>query len=100
MLGHPAVDVVVGDIRPQVLHAGPSLLRLHLQRLPQRAGESLRIVRVDRNCPWQLVTRTGQLAERSEEHTSELQSQFHLVCRLLLEKKKKKKYINVNYHDR
>src|SRR6266568_5223352 len=27
---------------------------------------------------------------RSEEHTSELQSQFHLVCRLLLEKKKEK----------
>src|SRR5689334_25133832 len=27
-------------------------------------------------------------ADRSEEHTSELQSQFHLVCRLLLEKKK------------
>src|SRR5689334_24769217 len=30
-------------------------------------------------------------AGRSEEHTSELQSQFHLVCRLLLEKKKRKK---------
>src|SRR5689334_24138371 len=30
---------------------------------------------------------------RSEEHTSELQSQFHLVCRLLLEKKKKKIHI-------
>src|SRR5438309_7758708 len=28
------------------------------------------------------------LGQRSEEHTSELQSQFHLVCRLLLEKKK------------
>src|SRR2546422_7295355 len=28
---------------------------------------------------------------RSEEHTSELQSRLHLVCRLLLEKKKKKK---------
>src|SRR5690625_5476020 len=28
---------------------------------------------------------------RSEEHTSELQSRGHLVCRLLLEKKKKKK---------
>src|SRR5689334_23836883 len=28
---------------------------------------------------------------RSEEHTSELQSQFHLVCRLLLEKKKQDK---------
>src|SRR5688572_31352630 len=30
-------------------------------------------------------------SERSEEHTSELQSQSNLVCRLLLEKKKKKK---------
>src|SRR5258708_30161224 len=30
--------------------------------------------------------------ERSEEHTSELQSPDHLVCRLLLEKKKKKKH--------
>src|SRR5689334_24386314 len=30
----------------------------------------------------------GSAQERSEEHTSELQSQFHLVCRLLLEKKK------------
>src|SRR5689334_24051999 len=29
---------------------------------------------------------------RSEEHTSELQSQFHLVCRLLLEKKKKQQH--------
>src|SRR2546422_3838662 len=29
-------------------------------------------------------------ASRSEEHTSELQSRLHLVCRLLLEKKKKK----------
>src|SRR2546427_5738170 len=31
----------------------------------------------------------GQRAIRSEEHTSELQSQSNLVCRLLLEKKKK-----------
>src|SRR5689334_24112411 len=30
------------------------------------------------------------ICRRSEEHTSELQSQFHLVCRLLLEKKKLK----------
>src|SRR2546429_6954140 len=36
------------------------------------------------------VTAMGQLAIhlRSEEHTSELQSRLHLVCRLLLEKKK------------
>src|SRR5258708_9247444 len=32
-----------------------------------------------------------QVQERSEEHTSELQSPDHLVCRLLLEKKKTKK---------
>src|SRR2546430_7228780 len=32
---------------------------------------------------------TTELLERSEEHTSELQSQSNLVCRLLLEKKKK-----------
>src|SRR5689334_24041698 len=32
--------------------------------------------------------RSDDAACRSEEHTSELQSQFHLVCRLLLEKKK------------
>ena len=31
--------------------------------------------------------------QRSEEHTSELQSRGHLVCRLLLEKKKKEKNI-------
>src|SRR5689334_23841585 len=41
-----------------------------------------------------ILDRNGKLLyelddPRSEEHTSELQSQFHLVCRLLLEKKKK-----------
>src|SRR6266481_7464798 len=34
---------------------------------------------------------------RSEEHTSELQSQFHLVCRLLLEKKKKQTITHLIY---
>src|SRR5687768_18256737 len=34
-----------------------------------------------------LVHMLGVFAERSEEHTSELQSRLHLVCRLLLEKK-------------
>src|SRR2546422_5428339 len=32
---------------------------------------------------------TPKFVKRSEEHTSELQSRLHLVCRLLLEKKKK-----------
>src|SRR2546429_3002476 len=42
---------------------------------------------------WVNKTRLGwayRLTRRSEEHTSELQSRLHLVCRLLLEKKKKK----------
>src|SRR2546422_4118542 len=34
--------------------------------------------------------RSKPVTARSEEHTSELQSRLHLVCRLLLEKKKKK----------
>src|SRR5687768_14499222 len=37
-----------------------------------------------------LVGLNGNDIYRSEEHTSELQSRLHLVCRLLLEKKKKK----------
>src|SRR5688572_32531193 len=37
------------------------------------------------------LLRPQRLVERSEEHTSELQSQSNLVCRLLLEKKKIKK---------
>src|SRR3989449_3477326 len=37
-----------------------------------------------------LQERAAVVRGRSEEHTSELQSRLHLVCRLLLEKKKKK----------
>src|SRR6478736_7335944 len=45
---------------------------------------------------WEVHTRSsGSQCGRSEEHTSELQSQSNLVCRLLLEKKKKNKN---NYH--
>src|SRR6266567_9448814 len=38
-----------------------------------------------------LLASGRKVGDRSEEHTSELQSQSNLVCRLLLEKKKKKK---------
>src|SRR3712207_8961380 len=37
------------------------------------------------------------VGERSEEHTSELQSRQYLVCRLLLEKKKKKYHLPHNF---
>src|SRR2546427_1976016 len=43
---------------------------------------------------FEVIPRQGNhVSRRSEEHTSELQSQSNLVCRLLLEKKKKKKQI-------
>src|SRR5258708_31607519 len=44
--------------------------------------------------PFQIGNRVegGLFEKRSEEHTSELQSPDHLVCRLLLEKKKKNAY--------
>src|SRR2546422_1876198 len=40
----------------------------------------------DDRCPWKCIPADHD--RRSEEHTSELQSRLHLVCRLLLEKKK------------
>src|SRR5262249_62372174 len=60
-----------------------------------------------RPCPALPAARTGraledpsaQLVERSEEHTSELQSLTNLVCRLLLEKKKKNKNEYRYYND-
>src|SRR2546429_1028043 len=42
------------------------------------------------------TNRKHRMPRRSEEHTSELQSRLHLVCRLLLEKKKKQKS-NLHY---
>src|SRR5258708_18293846 len=48
---------------------------------PRRLYDEKRVVKI----------RDRLMQQRSEEHTSELQSPDHLVCRLLLEKKKKKK---------
>src|SRR5438552_10738964 len=39
-------------------------------------------------------------SSRSEEHTSELQSPDHLVCRLLLEKKKKYEYLLARFNNK
>src|SRR2546427_8063767 len=60
---------------------------------PCRAGNLLLVWRAARLQP-------SAAAKRSEEHTSELQSQSNLVCRLLLEKKKKTNTKNtVTYHN-
>src|SRR5438270_2426040 len=55
------------------------IMAVEMQRLGWKQGDLL-------GKRWQASVLT-----RSEEHTSELQSQSNLVCRLLLEKKKKKK---------
>src|SRR2546427_9448834 len=65
---------------------------LYQNRIPrrQRVGEPVEL-RERHAVAEQLVPRADHdFARRSEEHTSELQSQSNLVCRLLLEKKKKK----------
>src|SRR5258708_28170042 len=54
-----------------------------LQRLGVRREKAHRSAILRRH-----VRDGGAIGERSEEHTSELQSPDHLVCRLLLEKKK------------
>src|SRR2546422_4669278 len=76
------------DVCSSDLNVGPKNAQIPINRsdLPpvQRQGQSVsppacRRIRI-------IVVRLPQL--RSEEHTSELQSRLHLVCRLLLEKKK------------
>src|SRR5699024_11659248 len=47
---------------------------------------------------WNIVIFCSLFISRSEEHTSELQSRFDLVCRLLLEKKKINKNVYSNKH--
>src|SRR2546429_9852239 len=47
--------------------------------------------RVNTDDQLQVIPLPHKITQRSEEHTSELQSRLHLVCRLLLEKKKKKR---------
>src|SRR5262245_66687461 len=52
---------------------------------------AIAVASVGRTIPVRLIA-LRNIMKRSEEHTSELQSLRHLVCRLLLEKKNKKKY--------
>src|SRR2546430_4232447 len=74
---------------------------LHLQRRKRRSPESRRI----RGQPYiESASRSDRISvsksfERSEEHTSELQSQSNLVCRLLLEKKKNRIMIYRDYEE-
>src|SRR2546422_7148908 len=61
------------SLRPAILNG--NLLALRRQHLPGDGGHQ------------KVTCLPGSIDVRSEEHTSELQSRLHLVCRLLLEKK-------------
>src|SRR5436305_5787248 len=77
---HDALPIWFFDAESQKRAHSPSICRSHTWRCAD--GGSLRATgRANRH-------QTAVRAERSEEHTSELQSRPHLVCRLLLEKKK------------
>src|SRR5438552_18115390 len=71
---------------PRDLHSFPTRRSSDLFRAPSQSGAVASASR--RRSPNSVVA--WRKALRSEEHTSELQSPDHLVCRLLLEKKKKK----------
>src|SRR5689334_25123297 len=62
-------------------------------RLLPTCARTCRSLKPPRSCAASRNARMS-LTSRSEEHTSELQSQFHLVCRLLLEKKKNTTTLN------
>src|SRR2546430_6413051 len=65
--------------------------RIDLQR-PASSGQLLRDEGIGEHDFRSLRMRDHRSQARSEEHTSELQSQSNLVCRLLLEKKKTQEY--------
>src|SRR5258708_16729687 len=62
-----------------------TLFRSLLERMDHRLDEERHVGDLD---PLRRMRLAQTVANRSEEHTSELQSPDHLVCRLLLEKKK------------
>src|SRR2546428_3412375 len=71
-------------------HRRPARERLD-HRQPERLGPVDREEQRQRISEQAPLLGVADLADRSEEHTSELQSRSDLVCRLLLEKKKKQK---------
>src|SRR5439155_3211054 len=68
---------------------GRELLGCSGQAVVSVLGDVRREIRIETaTAPGTVQRRLHEVADRSEEHTSELQSRGHLVCRLLLEKKK------------
>src|SRR3989449_6051114 len=71
------------------IHRGHQAVLREVVRRAEQAGRRTSLLVTFDPHPLEVV--------RSEEHTSELQSRLHLVCRLLLEKKKKKTIYHHKY---
>src|SRR2546422_7313887 len=95
-------DTATTEIYTLSLH---DALPISLERIPRLARKSLPLRGVSKGRPFLVPLRDALIAQhvgkvRSEEHTSELQSRLHLVCRLLLEKKKRDKHAMCHYPPR
>src|SRR5260370_13611781 len=66
----------------------PALMVARLRRDPNVLARGQR---------WKHVTELESARNRSEEHTSELQSHLNLVCRLLLEKKNRQGHVSLSH---
>src|SRR5690606_39562614 len=91
LVSAPALLLVAGYRPHRDLHSFPTRRSSDLERL--RLAGSRRNAGCTHDLPGSLVFQNKQVAlfavaDRSEEHTSELQSRENLVCRLLLEKQK------------
>src|SRR2546422_1837627 len=75
------------DVRPA---ASPCSVKWPVPSFRKSAFGPPRAVRIKSKSPSPSTSAKAGTWTRSEEHTSELQSRLHLVCRLLLEKKKNK----------
>src|SRR5262245_63222394 len=79
LLDRRRFDVIIANLVGNALRHGGPPVTVTARAEPRGRGEGRLVLEVRDH-------------GRSEEHTSELQSLRHLVCRLLLEKKKEKKY--------
>src|SRR5438445_10237562 len=97
-LGEGAINQVADSQLAQVAGSGNSIVTIVWHLAGNLKSRFTDFLTSDGEKPWRdrdseflarAVSRKELQAKRSEEHTSELQSRQYLVCRLLLEKKKK-----------
>src|SRR2546429_7266129 len=81
-------DVAVTGVQTCALPISGFCLHDELEEMTRAGLSPLQAIQTATINPAKFLGREKMQGTRSEEHTSELQSRLHLVCRLLLEKKK------------